>query len=90
MSPSVYIPLIIAYVVINLLVSKRINQAHYIEEERRLLHKKLIWIIPFFGAWMLRSFWKVKPTRQLDVITRKDRKTDPGGFCESGIGADVG
>ena len=77
---------IVAYIILNIYVTKKINKAFYLKEERRKLHKKLIWIIPFLGPWVINSFWKVKKDKELEVMTKDKRKIDKSSYHESGEG----
>ena len=75
-----------AYILVNLYVTGKINKAFYLKEDRRALHKKLIWIIPFLGPLMIRGSWKKRKIEKLDVITKDKRKRTKSHFYESGIG----
>jgi len=66
--------LFIVYLILNVYVSKKINNAFYLKEERKRLHKVLIWLIPFIGPYAIKSFWSSKQNEGLKVITKKDRK----------------
>lgn len=70
----VLVGLVLFYIGVNIYVLQKINKAIYLKEERRSLHKVIIWVIPFLGALLLRGFWK-KNNDQLDVMTKKDRKS---------------
>ena len=65
---------IVAYLILNVYVFEKINTAFYLSEERRKLHKIVIWILPFLGPLMLRSFWRNRENDRLKVILKKDRK----------------
>ena len=57
--------LAILYLSINLVVVRRINESRfYSDEERRKLHKKFIWMIPFVGPLMVRGYWRKKSKNQ--------------------------
>lgn len=87
MSILIWIFITALYVLVNLSVTKKITAAVYLNEDRRNLHKKIIWIIPFLGAWMLRAYWKTKQKKQLTTTTKQNRKLEKGGsFTESGAG----
>ena len=47
----------IVYVLLNLFVTIRINKANYLNEERRRIHKRFIWLIPFVGPLLIKGFW---------------------------------
>ena len=73
------------YILFNLFVIWRINKSFYLNEERRGLHKRLIWIIPFIGPLLIIGFWtkrKIKP----ETMTKDEREKKKGDFYESGIG----
>jgi hypothetical protein len=78
--------LISAYVLFNMYVTRRINNAYYLSEQRRGLHKKFIWIIPFLGPLLIRDFWKVEKKNRFETITKEQRRKQNGEFYESGIG----
>lgn len=78
--------IIIVYLFVTIYVSKRIDKSLYFSEQRRELHKKIIWIIPFLGSLILISFWKKRKTRNLEIFTKKKRKIDKSHFYESGKG----
>ena len=65
--------LFILYVILNVFVSSKINSAFYLKDERRRLHKMLIWFTPFVGPYLIKSFW-LKKDNALKTITKKDRK----------------
>jgi hypothetical protein len=75
----------IGYIVFNLYVTKRINKSFYLNEERKALHKNLIWIIPFVGPLMIVSFWRKNKKVTFETMT-KDQRKKKGDFYESGIG----
>jgi hypothetical protein len=81
----ILIIIIAIYILFTLFVRKKIVAAYYLKEERRRLHKKLIWFIPFLGPLMLRAFWKERK-ENIEVKTKFTRKKDRSGFYESGIG----
>jgi|ETNmetMinimDraft_18_1059904.scaffolds.fasta_scaffold53859_2 hypothetical protein len=64
----------ISYAILNIYVTMRINKAYYMKEERRKLHKKFIWIVPFLGPLIIKSFWMKKEDKELDVMTKDKRK----------------
>ena len=86
MNIAIVLSLLFTYFIFNLYVAGKIAQAHYLSEERRQLHQKLIWFIPFFGPWMLKGFWTSSKQKRFDVITKENRKREQGGFYESGKG----
>ncbi|GAA4833479.1 hypothetical protein [Algivirga pacifica] len=88
MEITVLILLIIAYIFLNIYVTKRINKAVYYKEERKKIHKTLLWAIPFLGAWMSRYFWKTN-NETLEVMTKGKRTVKTGSFYESNIGMDT-
>jgi len=74
------------YIILNLYVTGRINKSYYSNEERRGLHKKLIWAIPFLGPLMLIGFWRKIGKMKTDTMTKEQREKRKGDFYESGIG----
>ncbi len=77
---------VLIYIVLNIYVSKRIDKSLYIDDSRRRLHKKFIWLIPFIGPLMIRGFWKKSGVEPMKVITKANRKLDKSTFRESGTG----
>jgi len=77
---------LILYFIFNLYVRNRINNSIYLDEKRRELHQKLIWILPFLGPIIIYGFWKNKSKDELDVMTKSKRKHDKSNFYESGKG----
>ena len=73
----------LAYVLLNLWVTKKIERAKYYKEERKALHKRVIWMVPFLGPLMLRGFWKDRGKAKMEIITKVKRKITQGGFYES-------
>jgi|GEM_PF-1875642 len=98
MTPEFFILLIVAvlaYVCLNLLVTQKINKADYFKEERRKLHKRFIWILPFLGPLAIRSFWKKKEDTGLEIMTRDKRGKSKANFKDNwksttGMGGGVG
>lgn len=77
------------YLALNIYVTYKINRANYLTEERRSLHKRLVWILPFLGPFLIKSFWSdEKPITK--AMTKKDRETDNSSFYESKKGFDGG
>jgi hypothetical protein len=74
------------YIILNLFVTGRINKSYYLNEERRGLHKKLIWVIPFLGPLMIIGFWRKTRKMKVDIMTKEQREKKNGDFYESGIG----
>jgi hypothetical protein len=73
------------YVSLNIFVTIRINKSDYLSEERRKLHRRLIWLLPFLGPLLIIGFWtKSKP--KLETMTKEKREKNKGNFYESGIG----
>ena len=73
------------YVLLNIFVTIRINKSDYLNEERRKLHRRLIWLFPFLGPLLISGFWtKSKP--KLETMTKEKREKNKGNFYESGIG----
>lgn len=64
------------YVILNIVITQKINQAYYVKEERRTLHKKLIWILPFIGPLLIKSHWK--KSKELEVMTKDKRGKSKG------------
>lgn len=87
MKPEFFILLIVlvlAYVCLNLLVTQKINQADYFKEDRRTLHKRFIWLLPFLGPLAIRGFWKKKKDTGLEVMTREKRgKSTKANFSDN-------
>ncbi len=52
-----------------------------------MLHKKMIWFLPFIGPLLIKGFWARNSKERFDTMTKAQRndKKD-GGFYESGIG----
>lgn len=73
------------YAGFNLFVTHRINTAYYVEEERRRLHKKFIWLVPFVGPLIILGFWRKRKKFKFDTITKPDRDKKKGAFYESGM-----
>ena len=73
----------IVYILFNVWVTKMIERARYYKEERKALHRRVIWIVPFLGPLLLRSFWKDRRKNKLEIITKEKRKIQQGGFYES-------
>lgn len=46
------------YAGFNLFVTRQIDRAYYVDEERRRLHKKFIWLVPFVGPLVILGFWR--------------------------------
>jgi hypothetical protein len=76
------------YIIVNVYVAGRINRSYYTNLERRALHKKLIWFLPFIGPLMLREFWRKGKAITNETITKDQREKSKGDFYESGIGLD--
>jgi hypothetical protein len=76
------------YVGFNLFVTQRISKAFYMDEERRKLHKKFIWLVPFVGPLLIAGFWRKAKKVKFDTMTKQQRDKNKGGFYESGIGLD--
>ena len=76
----------IVYIVFNLYVTKKINKASYSNEERRALHKNLIWFMPFIGPLMIIRFWRKDRKVEFDTMTKAQREKKKGDFYESGVG----
>ena len=84
----VAITLITAYILFTLFVAWRINNSFYFDEERRRLHKRLIWLAPLIGPILIFSFW-TKTKRKSETMTKDKRERKKGDFYESGIGLDA-
>lgn len=76
------------YVGFNLFVTRRINSAFYMDEVRRGLHKKFIWLVPFVGPLIISGFWRKVKKVKYDTMTKQQRDKRKGDFYESGIGID--
>jgi hypothetical protein len=60
----------------------------YMDEERRKLHKKFIWLVPFVGPLLIAGFWRKAKKVKFDTMTKQQRDKNKGDFYESGIGLD--
>ena len=59
------------------------------DEEMRRFHKKFIWVVSFFGPFIIAGFWgKNSEGIKLDTMTKQQRDKQNGAFYESGIGLD--
>lgn len=58
------------------------------DEERRRLHKKFIWIVPFVGPLVILGSWRKRKKVKFDTMTKQQRDKKKGDFYESGIGLD--
>ncbi len=76
------------YILLNLYVTSRIRKAHYSSVERRNLHLKLIWVLPFVGPLLIIGYWRKTKNKNVVIMTKDQRKTNKGNFYESGIGQD--
>jgi hypothetical protein len=74
--------IIAVYVIFTLYVYKRIGRARYINEERRKIHRKMIWFLPFIGPLMIRGFW-TKQKKKMEVHTKERRRKGKGDFTEN-------
>lgn len=89
MITEVVIPgsIILAYVVLNLYVRRRIQRAWYLDEGRRRIHLWLIWLFPFLGPVLIRGFWKKpKEKGELEVVTKERRRKRNSGMFGGGVG----
>lgn len=77
---------LLVYYFFTLYVQRRIGKSLYLDEKRRILHKKMIWILPFLGPIIIRGFWKKRKEKKLEVMTKSKRKIDKSNFYESGKG----
>lgn len=77
----------IAYILLNIFVMWRINTSFYLREERRKIHKLLIWFIPFIGPLLIFNYW-TKSKSTFEVMTKEQREKKKGNFYESGVGLD--
>lgn len=82
----VIVSVFIAYILFTFYVNNKINKAVYFDEERRSIHKKLIWILPFIGSLMIRNFWKKQDPKDMKVISKTTSKKSKMNFTESGKG----
>lgn len=76
----------LAYLCFTYYVYLRIIKAIYLSENRRKLHKRFIWFVPFIGPLIIRNFWKRNIDIGIDVMTKSKRKLDKSNFYESGKG----
>ena len=80
---QIIILLIIAvYVLFTLYVYRKIGQARYINEDRRKIHRKMIWFLPFIGPLLIRGFW-TKQKKRMGVQTKSKRNKGKGNFTEN-------
>ena len=77
---------IVVYFFFTFYVYGRINKSLYLNESRRKLHKKFIWIVPFIGPLIIRGFWKKRKEKDLEIMNKYNRKIDKSNFYESGKG----
>lgn len=79
---------LLAYILLNVFVTKRINKSYYIDEEMRSFHKKFSWFLPFLGPLLIKNFWRKpkKTTIQINTKIQRDKNTTYDGFYESGQG----
>lgn len=75
--------ILVSYIGLNIYVAKRINDAEYLYEGRKSLHKRLIWYLPFIGPLIIRSFWDVKPKNADDIVTKDKRKIKQGKHTDN-------
>jgi hypothetical protein len=75
-----------AYIILNLYVTRRINKSYYLNDQRRAIHKILIWFLPFIGPLLIMGFWRKERKVKFDTMTKDQRKKSKGDFYESGIG----
>lgn len=75
--------MLLSLLILNLVIVKKIRSAYYLDEEKRSVHVLLVWLLPVLGIILTKSFWK-KPSSDLKVMTKKSRKSNSGGFHESG------
>ena len=73
------------YILLNLYVINRIRKSYYVQEERREFHKKFIWLLPFIGPFLIRSFWQTRKDKPIETVTIEERKKENEAFYESGI-----
>ncbi|MGD1848329.1 MAG: hypothetical protein ACFB10_23290 [Salibacteraceae bacterium] len=73
----------LAYVGLNLWVTRKINKARYLEEDRRKTHRIFIWLLPFLGPLLIRRFWKTPTSGKLEIMTKSDRKKRSGGNTDN-------
>lgn len=85
MQALVFIIFLAIYILLNLYVTKRINKAYYVQEERRKFHKKFIWFVPLLGPFLIRGFWQAGKNKPIETVTKEERKKEDGAFHESGI-----
>ena len=69
---------LLSYVSLNLYVGRKIRVARYGSEDRRQLHQRFIWLLPFLGPLLIKSYWQ-SAKAQPEVITRGQRKTNSSG-----------
>lgn len=74
------------YFILNLYVTLRLRKSHYSSAERRDLHTKLIWVLPFVGPLLIIGYWRKTKKKKIVIMTKDQRKTNKGNFYESGIG----
>lgn len=70
------------YFLYSLYISIRILRADYSDASRKPWHILLTWLLPFFGGYLLRSFWNPKQA-DFEIVTREKRKRDGAGWPEA-------
>lgn len=77
------------YLIFSAYVTVRINRSYYFSEKRRTLHTWITWLVPFFGALLIKGHWRRKGNYHAEVMTKGKRKNKSGSFYESGIAVDT-
>ena len=65
------------YLALNSFVLIKINKALYLKEERRNIHRVLIWVIPFLGPLLIKSHW-ITHKNNINVMTKSKRRNKKG------------
>lgn len=72
-----------AYIIINIYVTIKINKALYLRKEMKKSHKIFIWIFPFFGPLIIKSYWRKQKDKKLEINTKDKRNIDNSTYYES-------
>ena len=84
---EIFLILLLAlYAIINIRVTKKIDEALYLNEKSRKLHKKIIWILPFLGALLTKDSWQEQKGNDIEITTKSSKKINKSSFYESGQG----
>jgi hypothetical protein len=70
------------YAGFNLVVTRRLNRAFYMDDGRRLFHRKFIWLVPFVGPIIIIGFWRKTHAVKFDTMTKQQRDKKKGIFMK--------